>query len=593
MKKILLSVIIGLSSISMWAVPAYPGKILATQPDGSTLEIQLHGDEHFSYTTTTNGYLIQKNNEGYYEYATAVSGIIVPSGIRVHNAIWTDTNRFKIENNLSGLKVARTNRIAAVQKEKTYKVPRNETELADKGIVILVNFADVKFTVPNPREAYDSLLNYEGYSKYGALGSARDYFYASSMGQYDPTFHVYGPYDLPNNMKYYGEHGPRGQDQRANEMVIDAVKLLDEDAEAGVDFSEYDQDGDGYVDFIFIYYAGYNEAESLIEETVWPHQSNIQVWPSGDRTNEYDGKMLGDYACTSEFRGSSGEEMCGRSTFCHEFSHVLGLMDMYDTQYSEGIKTLGDWDIMDQGSYNHDGRIPPVYNAFERFTLGWLTPEVITPGSYTLEDILTSNKAYVISSSSSEEIRWNNKEPYYIFETRAREDGTWDEYIPGYGMLIYKITYNESNWENNLVNSNKAMGVDLIEANGNTSIKDGSRFDPFPGLGKITDFNAFDRLWLSNITFDDNTGTVTFNVKATSVGVENVFENQGEIFIAGSTVYGLEAGMELRCIDMAGRTLWTDTALADTYRFDMPQGLYCIIVSQDGMQRKVLKSVGK
>ncbi len=600
MKRFLALILFGLSCAGLWSVPARPGKILATQPDGTTIEVEISGDETFHYTATTDGYLVKRNSEGFFEYATITNGEIVTSGIRVYNQDMkanTNIEAFSIERQLEMLNSTWTQRAAA--KRQAQQTNATENGLADEGIVILVNFQDVKFTVENPQAAFDSLLNQEGYSENGALGSARDYFYASSAGQYDPTFHIYGPYDLPNDMEYYGANNYTG-DKHPEQMIVDAVKKLYADTTANINFADYDQNGDGLIDFVFVYYAGHNEAEGGPENSIWPHKSQINDNPAiseADRNIEYDGKKLGMYACTSELRGASGNEMCGVGTFCHEFGHVLGLMDLYSTNYN-GHKTLGTWDIMDQGAYNNDGKTPPLYSAFERFVLGWLTPEVIKADtSYELENIGTSNMAFIIRSDGGTTLpNWNTTNKYYLLETRVNEiDNTWDEYLPGQGMIITQIAYSQWKWTMNTINDDEDnMGVDLIEADGRTDYMiDGKRGDAFPGLMNVTDFNAYDRFWLSGITFDEDAGTVSFKVKGTSVGVENVFENQGEIFIAGSTVYGLEAGMELRCIDMSGRTLWSDVALSDTYMFDMPQGLYCIIVSQDGMQRKVLKSVGK
>lgn len=601
MKRFLALILFGLSCAGLWSVPARPGKILATQPDGTTIEVEISGDETFHYTATTDGYLVKRNSEGFFEYATITNGEIVTSGIRVYNTKQKgneDIAAFSVERQINALNTVQAQRVAAANRQ-VQQANAAENGLAEEGIVILVNFQDVKFTVENPQAAFDSLLNQEGYSENGALGSARDYFYASSAGQYDPTFHIYGPYDLPEDMEYYGGNVNDG-DRRMNQIAVDAVKQLAADTTIDIDFSDYDQNGDNLIDFVFVYYAGHNEAEGGPENSIWPHKSQINDNPAiseADRNIEYDGKKLGMYACTSELRGASGNEMCGVGTFCHEFGHVLGLMDLYSTNYN-GHKTLGTWDIMDQGAYNNDGKTPPLYSAFERFVLGWLTPEVIKADtSYVLENIGTSNKAFIIRSDGGTTLpNWNTTNKYYLLETRVNEiDNTWDEYLPGQGMIITQIAYSQWKWTMNTINDDEDnMGVDLIEADGRTDYMiDGKRGDAFPGLMNVTDFNVYDRFWLSGITFDEDAGTVSFNVKGTSVGVENVFENQEEIFIAGSTVYGLEAGMELRCIDMSGRTLWTDTALADTYRFDMPQGLYCIIVSQDGMQRKVLKSVGK
>ncbi len=608
MKKLILSVLIGLSATGLWAVPAYPGIIDVLQPDGTTLQIKMTGDEHFHYSTTTDGYLVARNAEGYFEYATVASGEIVPSGMRALNPSQRGSinlDAYRADMLLPQLSDMRAQRVAANGEVPQQRV--GQPMIANEGIIILVNFSDLSFSIDEPQAAFDSLLNQNGYSENGATGSVNDYFLASSDSAYNPTFHVYGPYTLSHTMSYYGTDRGNNIDLRAQEMTIEAVQLLNEDKGDEIDFSQYDQDNDGNIDFVFIYYAGNNQAEGGGEETVWPHQSNIQQGSFEGKDNLYDGKKVDRYACTSEFRGT-GSTMCGIGTFCHEFSHVLGLPDFYTTTSNttgNQYKTLGEWDVMDIGPYNNNGRTPPTYSAYERFFMGWLTPTVVKADTtYELPELLNSNSALLISETGEHNLDGANPEPniFYMLETRVTDENVnvWDQDIPGEGMLITKITYNPYKWQNNTVNNDRsAMGVDIVEADGvgdNWAYR-GKKGDIFPtrslySSDSIKYFNAFDTYWLDNITFYEDAGVTTFNVIGTSTDVENIFTDGSEAFIAGNTLYGIEAGSELRCIDMTGRTLWTATASADTYTFNMPQGIYCIIISKDGVQQQVLKSVG-
>ena len=124
-------------------------------------------------------------------------------------------------------------------------------------------------------------------------GSARDYFGDNSMGAFQPQFDVYGPYDLPNNMAYYGGNSG-GSDKNPRQMIIDACTLA---SNAGVDFTQYDTDNDGYVDNVFVYYAGYNEAEGASSNTIWPHR-----WVLANTSTKFNGKIVYDYACTSRIK---------------------------------------------------------------------------------------------------------------------------------------------------------------------------------------------------------------------------------------------------------------------------------------------------
>ena len=355
-----------------------------------------------------------------------------------------------------------------------------------RSLVILVNYADVSFSVPNPREAFSKMLNQPGYSENGGTGSARDYFLASSSGVFRPSFDVYGPVTLPQKRAYYGSN-----DGDAVRMVIDACDLLEND----IDWTLYDENGDGMVDNVFIYYAGYNEAEGGPDESVWPHRHYVYTEDEGKQIWYYykgkDGKdyWLMDYACTSELRGDNGKNMCGIGTFCHEFSHVLGLDDLYDTRQSDNY-TVGSWDIMCYGSYNNEGRTPPTFTAFERFMLGWMTPEQLSEKKdHILEPIETSNKAYLVAAKNH---NFNASDPapgeYWLLENRQRLG--WDQpegCLAGTGLLVSHIFWNKKRWDNNSPNNSRPFVFDICEA-WNQNPEESSGSDTYPGLYQITQF---------------------------------------------------------------------------------------------------------
>ena len=370
-------------------------------------------------------------------------------------------------------------------------MPHIESTFPTKGdvrsLVILVEYADVRFSVVNPNEAFSKMLNEPGYSENGGTGSARDYFIASSNGVFNPSFDVYGPVTLPENRAHYGD-----TDGSAVQMVVDACDMLAKE----IDWSLYDENNDGDVDNVFVYFAGHNEAEGGPEEAIWPHRYYVFTERDGKPVQycHYTGKdgksyCLWDYACTSELSGEYGTNMCGIGTFCHEFSHVLGLDDLYDTQNSENY-TVGAWDIMCYGNYNNEGRTPPSFTAFERFLLGWITPEQLNDAKdFMLEPIETSNKAYLISSVTHN-LSASNPNPieYWLVENRQRLG--WDQpagCLAGTGLLISHIYWNKKKWDNNTPNNSKPFVFDICEAwNKNPSVTTGS--DTYPGLYRVTQF---------------------------------------------------------------------------------------------------------
>ena len=350
-----------------------------------------------------------------------------------------------------------------------------------KSIVILVNYEDVQFVTPDANAAFSRMLNEANYSTNGGTGSARDYFIANSSGKFRPQFDVFGPYTLPHERSYY-----KGHEQ---EMIVDACGLADDD---GVDFTEYDVNKDGNIDNVFVYYAGHNPAEGGPEEAVWPHRSYAVVWDEEtEKGYKYslDDVWIWDYACTSELTGSKGSRQCGIGTFCHEFSHVLGLDDLYNTADSE-IYTVGEWDIMCSGNYNNNGRTPPSYSAYERWMVGWLTPEQLTVAAdYMLDPLETSGKAYLIADAEHNmQVLSPSPKEYWLVENRQAVG--WDApdgCLPGTGLLISHIIFHKGKWNNNTPNNTLPLGYDICEAFYKDPYKS-SPSDTYPGLYDIRTF---------------------------------------------------------------------------------------------------------
>ena len=453
MKRLSILVLFFVVAVSAWAVPARKTGVVVTQPDGSEIIVYQHGDEHFHWQTNEKGEWLKLGEDGFYCVTEALS-----------------EEQIEIK------------RLASSKRATQAAYPLN---IAPRGLVILVNFTDAIFETD--KAEMDSMLmavNYtRNYSytynkkKYqiSSKGSAREYFKDASLGQYNPHFDVVGPVAVSNKYSYYGQNNSAGQDKQAEKMIEEACKLAD--SECNVDFSQYDNDGDGYVDFVFVIYAGYGEADGGASNTIWPHAWNL--YSAAGRRCEVDGKVVDLYACGNELDFYS-KKHTGIGTFCHEFSHVLGLPDLYITNTASHT-TLNEWDIMDYGPYNNDGNTPPTYSAYERFFMGWLQPRLIVdPENVKLKDLQESNEALLISSNDQHNMIGNDPNPttFYMVENRQQEG--WDKHLPGHGMMLTKIQYSYSRWYQNTVNnSSSKMGVDLIEANGKTN-NSGKATDLFP-----------------------------------------------------------------------------------------------------------------
>lgn len=458
----------------VYAVQAYPFPITVSQPDGTSLTIRLHGDEFHHYQTTEDGYLLRENAKGFLTYATmnAAGGVVESSVVARDITKRTLVEiRFLKSVNQSAIiqKVQKAPQKA--QKSNVLKVPGVAKKVfpstgSPKSLVILVNFADKSFITPNPQSEFTNLLNQENYSTNGGTGSARDYFRASTYGKFSPTFDVFGPVTLPQTLNYYGKNDVSGNDTLPVQMVVDACTMAHN---AGLNFSQYDTDNDGVVDNVFIYYAGYNEAEGGPANTIWPHRwgvypialySSTYNYSGSVESVTFDGKRVMDYACTSELWSSKGTNMCGVGTFCHEFGHVLGLPDYYDTSGKKTL-TLNSWNIMDSGNYNNLGRTPPTYSVYDRFFLGYLSPEEErSPSNLTLNPIYqgktlplsTTNQAFLLSVYPHNLIG-NNPLPNEFFMLEYRQKIGWDAYLPAEGMCIWHIDYDKTAWDNNDLNN--------------------------------------------------------------------------------------------------------------------------------------------
>lgn len=493
LSKLLIISFLLLNVCQLQAVPAYPYPIKIQQPDGSYITIMNKGDEFFHYQTTEDGFPILKNKKGVYNYAKVdVSGKFIDTEVKANDFNKRSTEEAKyikaFQNETIIQQINKQKRIQRIASSDTSNPQKFPISGSPRSLVILINFSDLQFVTSNPKVAFTNLLNQNGYSTNNGTGSAKDYFSDNSMGAFVPQFDVVGPFNLTKTYSNYGQNNADGDDMDPVQMVVDACTVA---AQNGVDFSTYDTDNNGYVDNVFVYYAGYNEAEHGPDNTVWPHRWAIYPGNNYSGTTAsitFNGKKIRDYACTSELKGSAGANMCGIGTFCHEFGHVLGLVDFYATN-GASHQTLSYWDIMDAGPYLNGGKTPPSYSAHERFYLGWLTPtELKTPYDATLEPLNTSNKAYIITENGNSNLIGSSPNPveYYLLENRQKTG--WDAYLPGHGMLISHVYYNTVTWDKNTPNNDpNAMGVDIVEAD-NIGSNQSLSGDPFPGVGNVTNY---------------------------------------------------------------------------------------------------------
>ena len=475
-----------LGAAAAHAVPAKRVWRSFTQPDGSVIELMQAGDEFAHYFITRSGEYVLQANDGAFKYATVdAKGDLTTLDVLAGNRSKTvpTVNKAAIEKALEARVDAKRSARARVSKNSAFKAhaqsgmgrfTSNYPRTGDvRCLVFLVEYKDVKFQVADPQKYYDEFCNGDDFKKDGATGSVAKYFRDQSDNKFRPVYDVFGPVPLKNNRAYYGGNSSNGDDKAAEEMVIEAVEYYKNQ----IDFSKYDFDDDGYVDNIFVLYAGQGEASYGPASSVWPHSYELQYVM---QCPVYNGKLVNSYTCSNEWEQSGPD---GIGTFCHEFSHTMGLPDLYHTTSSSANYTPGSWSVLDYGPYNNDGRTPPNYSIYERNAMGWIEPTVLDgPACITLEPI-TSNTGCLIETEKTNE--------FFLLENRQQKG--WDTYIPGHGMLIWHIDFNQAKFDDNSVNNSRThQYVDIVEANGETNNNNEQTMAgyAFPGTTKNTSFTS-------------------------------------------------------------------------------------------------------
>ena len=470
-----------LAFIQALASPAHPGSVLMPQPDGTLVTVCLHGDEFYHFNTTADGYTIVLTKAGAYEYAQRDGMHLVPSGVLAHDA---DMRTPAEQALLSQLSKQMVDEMAVAQGH-VLRAKRN-VDLSNfdlehfRGLVVLIDFSNKQFCMDDPQAFYTTMFSSENFTGYhdpitgrdvSCPGSVHDYFNDQSNGAFKPPFDVVGPYRA-----CYGANGET--EARANQCQSMASSIFNnalKKANPDVDFSLYDNNNDGKIDMVYFLVAGYSSSYSGNNAGyLWPHASNLS-WTY----SSYDGKRIDRYASSTELYGfestPSTVTVEGIGTVAHEFSHVLGLPDFYDTDYDKSggeSHHPGGCDVMAGGGDYNYGRSPVGYTFYERYALGWATAHEITePGSFTLGPVNTAREGYILRTPVENE--------FFTIENRQRTG--WDAYLPGHGMIVTRVdSTNASVWNDNKVNCNPAHNYfEMLRAGNSTSGESGS--DPFPG----------------------------------------------------------------------------------------------------------------
>lgn len=427
-------------------VPAYPRPVRITQSDGSQLLVRIVGDERYHYFLSEEGYTLTGGADGDLYYASRnAEGRLVPTQVKARPVGALSAGERALVAKLGpGLKptyVRTMERPARLQSPATPdeaaaaegkpSAPRRISSATTVGklrsLILLVEFPDRTFVSGSAQQDFHDLLMQDNYSVNGATGSAWNYYHDNSNGRFDPEFVVAGPYRASREAAYYA--GSDGTDNTP-ELIVETCRLADDE----IDFSQFADDG--VIRDVFVFYAGHNQAETADPQTIWPHRWDVQGDPRY-RDVLLDGVQLAGYACSSEL--NADRVMAGIGTFCHEFGHVLGWPDFYDTDYAGSggnAPALESYSLMCSGSYNNDGRTPPALNILERWMVGWAEPEEIADGGDLELGPVTNDEGYLVRTPTDND--------YFLLESRDPAGNKWDRHIPDVGeggMLVYHVDY--------------------------------------------------------------------------------------------------------------------------------------------------------
>lgn len=451
----------------VFAAPAYPGEIAIAQPDGSSILVRQIGDESF-HQVLHEGYPILKDTKGWWKYVVPTKeGIEIGSNIVGVDAVPEYDRRI----------------FETYRPEEVFEYEETEITIGRlRYPVILINFNDTEITFDNESIAV------------GMMEKVRDYYFEISEGQLELEFEVVGWYTAAEDHDYYGyDLWRKGNDAHPQELVAEAVEASD----PFIDFSRFDNDGNGSVDNVIVIHQGTGQEMSGEATDIWSHSWSIN-------SVQKDGVWISSYTIQPEL--IDNDEIATIGVLCHELGHALGLPDLYDTDSSSWA--VGDWGLMAHGTWNYlnrPGDSPAHMTGWSKKKLGWLEPVALNnfAGNLQISPVEENGNVYIYENPERPGIE------YFLLENRQQIG--YDSALPGEGLLIYHV--DESSSQNN----DSHRKVDIEEADNDCSLDAtdtadrGSTGDPYPGVTINKEFsstsypssdfyNGFSQLKISDIT---------------------------------------------------------------------------------------------
>ena len=576
MKRLFLGIVLMLATVAVRAARAYSEPFVVNQPDGTQLTLVLNGDEHMSWLTTSDGTIVMKTPQGYCVASIDDNGGLVASHLVAHQPV----QRTAEEQQVCQLQLQRRS-LFFQQVNSTWNAARRAQVTgknyfphsgSPKCLVILAQFSDKSFTSENAHEQFEQYINGDvqedmGHKEDKNLVSVKKYFEQSSQGQFTPQFDVVGPVTLPQTLEYYGKNQGKTKDVNFNQFCKDAIAAVDDE----VDFKNYDNDNDGDAELVCIIFAGYGENVSgNPAETIWPKCSSKY-----HETN--DGVIVNYVNCGAElYKKANSTDINGIGVFCHEFSHGMGLPDLYATSEDTYINNQSPefFDLMDYGEYAANGYAPVPYSVWEQEAMGWIEVEQLSDSQTDIEltPLVKGGKAYKFGNSA------NPNEWIMIENVQAQSYENHALGFPyGHGLLVWHIAYksdvvNMVDYPNCIALKPRVCIVpaDKEVINGyligysysSDEYKASLKGDPFPGTSEVKALTP--ELLLPNYKFyndfDDNdddevpqykltdikeeSGVVTFNFVNIATDVKAIIDHHDTLAADYYTLEGRSMGRD-------------------------------------------------
>ena len=442
-KKLLFGLLF--AAMTAGAVKMKPGINIIKQADGTTITVRAYGDEDLSYFLASDGTLLYQEGTNFYIAGVKADGTLYSTGVLAHEPSMRtikEISAIKAQNAKAFYNSMETQ--AKANKVRREPMTPDNSLLPSLGKhkipVILVEFSDVEFSVENPKATFDKYLNgKELFNKetdpemgQNYAGVAK-YFKDMSFGKFEPEFEVYGPVNLGKPLATYGA-GYSSQENMGL-LLTDACTAVDDE----VDFTQYDSNDDGNIDLIYIIYAGFSQSiAGNSTDCIHPKSGYLSLAKS------FDGMDVKRYGVNNELNGTPADQangpiINGIGLFCHEFSHCMGLPDLYPKSGSIAEACINQnmdyWSLMDAGEYTANGYRPTAYTAWERERLGWMEIGTLTgPSNVELKSLDEGGVAFRIYNDKDE-----TGHEYYIVEN-VQNNG-WNKNLFGNGLMVTHVDY--------------------------------------------------------------------------------------------------------------------------------------------------------